>query len=163
MKETLTITRKIQIYPVGDKEEVDRVYKYIRDGMFNQNKAMNQYMSALYVAVMTDISKEDRKELNQLYTRISTSKKGSAYSTDIQFTKGLPIGAFTQKVQQDFQKSVKDGLLYGKVSLPTYKKDSPLLVHVDYVRLRNTNPHRDNGLYHNYKDEEEFLNALFFR
>lgn len=162
MKEVQTITRKVQIYPVGDKKEIDRVYKYIRDGMYNQNKAMNQYMSALYMSAIIDASKEDRKELNHLYTRISTSKKGSAYSTDIQFAKGLPVGAFTQKVKQDFQKSVKDGLLYGKVSLPIYKKDNPLLIHVDYVRLKRTNPHQDNGLYHNYKDEEEFLNALFF-
>ena len=162
MKEVQTITRKVQIYPVGDKKEIDRVYKYIRDGMYNQNKAMNQYMSALYMSAMMDVSKDDRKELNHLYTRISTSKKGSAYSTDIQFAKGLPVGAFTQKVKQDFQKSVKDGLLYGKVSLPIYKKDNPLLIHVDYVRLKRTNPHQDNGLYHNYKDEEEFLNALFF-
>lgn len=162
MKEAQIITRKIQIYPIGDKKEIDRVYKYIRDGMFNQNKAMNQYMSALYMATMMDISKDDRKELNQLYTRISTSKKGSAYSTDIQFAKGLPSTAsLGQKVRQNFQKSVKDGLLYGKVSLPNYKKDNPLLIHVDYVRLRSTNPHLDNGLYHNYENEEEFLNVLF--
>ena len=31
MKEVQTITRKVQIYPVGDKKEIDRVYKYIRD------------------------------------------------------------------------------------------------------------------------------------
>lgn len=45
----MILTRKIQLYPVGDKEEVNRVYQYIRDGIFNQNKAMNQYMTALYV------------------------------------------------------------------------------------------------------------------
>ena len=58
----MILTRKIQLYPVGDKEEVNRVYQYIRDGMFNQNKAMNQYMTALYVSTIQDISKDDRKE-----------------------------------------------------------------------------------------------------
>lgn len=160
--DTQTITRKIQIYPVGDKEEVDRVFKYLRDGIFNQNRAMNQYISALYVAAMQDASKEDRKELNNLYSRISTSKKGSAYTTDIEFPKGLPTGSsLGQKVRQDFSTQVKNGLLYGKVSLATYKKDNPLLIHVDYIRLRSTNPHTDNGLYHNYESHQEFLDVLF--
>lgn len=158
----MILTRKIQLFPVGDKEEIDRVYKYLRDGIFNQNKAMNQYISALYIATIEEISKEDRKELNQLYGRISTSKKGSAYDKDIEFPKGLPTTAsLGQAVRQDFQKSVKDGLLYGKVSLPTYRKDNPLLVHVDYVRLRRTNPHNDFGIYHNYESHTEFLGKLY--
>lgn len=158
----MILTRKIQIFPVGDKEEIDRVYKYLRDGIYNQNKAMNQYMSALYVSTIEDVSKEDRKELNQLYTRISTSKKGSAYDESIVFPKGLPTTAsLGQKVRQDFSKSCKDGLLCGKVSLPTYRKDNPLLIHVDYVRLRSTNPHQDNGIYHNYETHMDFLDHLY--
>lgn len=161
MLDTQTITRKIQLLPIGNKEEINRVYKYLRDGMLNQNKAMNQYISALFMSYMQEISKEDRKELNQLYSRISASKKGSAYSSDIEFAKGLPTGSsISQKVKQDFSKSIRDGLLCGKVSLPTYKKDNPLLVHVDYVRLRSTNPHLDNGLYHEYGSHQELLDAL---
>lgn len=158
----MILVRKIQLFPVGDKEEIDRVYKYLRDGIYNQNKAMNQYMSALYIALIERVSEDDRKELNKLYARISTSKKGSAYSEDIKFPKGLPIASsIKQKVQKDFKKSFKDGLMYGEVSLPTYKKDNPLLVHVDCIRLRNTNPHRDNGIYHNYKNHTEFLEHLY--
>ena len=158
----MILTRKIQLYPVGDKEEVNRVYQYIRDGMFNQNKAMNQYMTALYVSTIQDISKDDRRELNRLYTRIATSKKGSAYDLNVEFAKGLPTTAsLGQKVRQDFSKACKDGLLYGKVSLPTYRKDNPLLVHVDYVRLRETNPHTDNGVYHNYESYDEFISKLY--
>lgn len=158
----MILTRKIRLYPIGDKEEVDRVYTYLKDGIFNQNKAMNQYMSALYISAIKDISKEDRKELNRLYTRISTSKKGSAYDKSIEFPKGLPVsGDLGVKVRDDFSKAYKDGLLCGKVSLPTYKKDNPLLIHVDYVRLRSTNPHRDNGLYHNYGSHTDFLEKLY--
>lgn len=157
----MILTRKIQLYPIGDKEEVRRVYKYLSDGIFNQNKAMNQYISALYMSTVQEASKEDKQELNRLYTRISTSKKGSAYDKDIEFAKGLPIGTIGQKVKQDFQKSIKDGLLYGKVSLPTYRKDNPLLIHVDYIRLRNTNPHQDSGIYHNYSNYQEFLDSLY--
>ena len=158
----MVLTRKIQLFPVGDKEEIDRVYKYLRDGIFNQNKAMNQYMSALYVAEMENISKDDRKELNQLYGRIATSQKGSAYSKDIELPKGLPIcGSLGQTVRQDFSKACKDGLLCGKISLPTYKNYNPLIIHVNYVRLRSTNPYKDNGIYHNYKSHTEFLENLY--
>lgn len=119
-------------------------------------------MSALYISTIEDISKEDRKELNRLYGRISTSKKGSAYSKDIEFPKGLPTASsLVQAVKQDFSKACKDGLLYGKISLPTYRKDNPLLVHVDYVRLRSTNPHNDTGIYHNYESHTEFLEKLY--
>lgn len=156
------LTRKIQIIPVGDKEEINRVYTYIRDGMKAQNLAMNQYISALYMAEMQEISKEDRKELNHLYGRISSSKKGSAYDVhDIQFPVGLPTASsLTMKVKQDFSKSMKQGLKYGRVSLPNYKIDNPLLIHVDYVRLRSSNPHKDFGIYHNYENHNELMDAL---
>lgn len=158
----MILTRKIQLIPDGDKDETKRVYEYLRDGIFNQNKAMNQYMSALYMGVMHEISKEDRKELHGLYSRISTSKKGSGYSKDIEFPKGLPTASsLTKAVDLDFKKACKAGLLYGKISLPTYRKDNPLLIHVDYVRLRSTNPHKDNGIYHEYKNHAEFLEKLY--
>lgn len=156
----MILCRKVQIVPVGDKEEIDRVYKYIREGMENQNRAMNQYMSALYMAMMEDASLEDRKELNKLYSRISTSKKGSAYETDIVFPKGLDTSsALSQKVKQDFDTQMKKGLKYGRVSLATYKADNPLLIHVDYVRLRDKSK-KKCGLYHEYKDNNELYDYL---
>lgn len=161
MTETQIIARKIQLIPVGDKEEISRVYTYLRDGIKSQNIAMNQYMSALYSAMESDISKDDRKELNRLFGRISTNKLGSAYDKSVEFAKGLPLGGFHKKVQQDFGNAMKKGLKYGKLSLPTYRDNNPLLIHVDYVRLRSTNPHRDNGLYHNYKNHQDFLDNLF--
>ena len=83
----MILTRKIQLLIVGNNDEVNRVYSYIKEGTISQNKAMNQYMSALYLAELNEISKDDRNELNQLYSRISNSKKGSAYSQDIIFPK----------------------------------------------------------------------------
>lgn len=157
----MILTRKIQLLVVGNNDEVNRVFDYIREGMISQNKAMNQYMSALYLAELDKISKEDRKELNQLYGRISNSKKGSAYSQDIVFPKGLPTASsLSMKVKQDFKQSCKNGLMYGRVSLPTYRSDNPLLIHVDWVRLRSSNPHNDFGLYYNYKNHAEFLEHL---
>ncbi|MCM1308493.1 MAG: hypothetical protein NC223_07840 [Butyrivibrio sp.] len=47
MGDMQTITRKIRLLPVGDKEEVNRVYKYIRDGMYAQYQACNLLMGQL--------------------------------------------------------------------------------------------------------------------
>ena len=55
------LTRKVQLIPVGNKEEKDRVYKYLRDGIDAQNRAMNQYISALYFATINETTKEDRR------------------------------------------------------------------------------------------------------
>ena len=153
------ITRKIQLLPVGDKEEVSRIYKYLRDGIYNQNKAMNQYMSSLYLSEMYETTKEDRKELRNLYARVNSSKKGSAYGSDIEIPKGYRLGLITQKVESDFKKSKKDGLMSGKVSLPTYKKDNPLMMHVDDCNLRKFTS-RNNGIYHNYESHNDFLEHL---
>ena len=87
MTETQTITRKIQLIPVCDKEEINRVYTYLRDGIKSQNMAMNQYMSSLYSSMVVEMSKDDRKELNRLFSRISTSNLGSAYDKTIEFAK----------------------------------------------------------------------------
>ena len=54
------ITRKYQLKVIGDKEEIDRVYKYIREGTEAQNKALNEAMSALYAANLLDMSKDDK-------------------------------------------------------------------------------------------------------
>lgn len=157
-----TITRKVKLYPIGDKEEVDRVYTYLREGIKSQNQAMNQYMSTLYIEMIKDASKEDKKELNALYQRISTSKKGSAYDKTLEFAKGLPMGgSITKKVNSDFSNAMKKGLRYGRVSLPTYRDINPLLVHRDYVRLLETNPHLKNGIYHNYENIEDFKEHLY--
>ena len=155
------ISRKIQLYPIGNKEEVNRVYKYLHDGMRAQNLAMNQYMSSLYIATQNEATKDDRKELHNLYQRISTSKKGSAYDLSIEFAKGLTSAScVVQKVENDFKNAMKKGLKYGKISLPTYRDTNPLIVHPDFVRLRSTN-RRDNGIYHNYNSHSEFLDHLY--
>lgn len=162
MNETCTIVRKIKLFPMGDKEEINRVYTYLREGIESQNRAMNQYMSTLYMAEMQEVSKEDRKELNALYQRIGTSKKGSAYDESIKFAKGLPMGgSIAQKVKADFSNAMKKGLKYGRISLPTYRDKNPLLVHRDYVRLLSTNPHLKNGIYHNYETMDEFKEHLY--
>lgn len=162
----MIINRKIQLIIIdnGNKEERTRVYKELRKGIYSQNRAMNAYMRDLYVFAAEDVIDDSREELRKLYRRVSNSKKGSAYSKEVEFFKGLLTASdLVRKVEQDFKKSCKDGLFSGKVSLPTYSKNNPLLIHVDYVRLRKTNPHRDMGIYHNYNSHQEFLDKLHKR
>lgn len=154
------LTRKYKLIPVGDKEEVNRVYTYLREGMEMQNKAMNQYMTALYVAQMLEATKEDRKELNECYSRIAANKKGSAYTDDIVFPKGLMTTAMIKrKVNEDFGNAMKKGLMHGRISLPTYRLDNPLLIHPDFVRLRSLSL-KDNGIYHKYDSPMDLINGL---
>ena len=151
MKKMITV-RKIILYPIGDKKEVERAYDWLKEGMIAQNKAMNEYMTGLYCAMVMDASKDDRKELDCLYSRISTSKKGSAYSVDnIIFPKGFPCGAMKNKVTTDFKIAMKKGLGYGVISLPTYKKTNPLYIPKEYA----------NKLYHNYESIEDFNKHLY--
>ena len=150
MSDTYIIVRKIQLKPVGDKEESNRVYTYLREGIKAQNLAMNQYMSALYAATIMGVSKDDRIELNNLFSRISNSKKGSAYDSSIQFAKGLGTTAqIKQKIGKDFE-NIKKDIISGKISLPTYKIDNPLLVKADFIKL-----------YHNYNSYQCFLDHLY--
>lgn len=156
-----TITRKYQLKVVGDKEEVDRVYKYLRDGIEAQNKALNEAISAMYVAKMLEMSTDDKKELRKLFSRITGTKRETGFTDDITFPIGLPTASdVAMKAKQDLDNAFKKGLKYGRTSLPSYKADSPLIVHVDFVHLRSTNTHRDNGIYSEYESPMDLVNAL---
>ena len=156
-----TLTRKYRLQVVGDNKEVDRVYKYLREGIEAQNKALNEAISAMYVAKMLDMSQEDRKELNKLFSRMTHGKNECGFTDDIVFPTGLGTPSRVKmKAQQDLDNAFKKGLKYGRTSLPSYKADNPLLIHVDYVRLRSTNPHNDFGIYSEHETPMDVVDAL---
>lgn len=163
----LTITRKITLFPQGDKQEVDRTYKYIRDGMEVQSLVMNQCISALYCAKLRKADKDEIKEITHLYSHIPTSKLGSAYDFDMdKYPTGLPLaGSIPRVCKQKLDKACKDGLMYGKVSLPTFKKTMPLMVHNDYVNILGTKKTsnggvKNTGFYHDYENPMDLVEAL---
>ena len=63
MSEYISV-RKVVIHPV---EDVDRVYKYLQDGMYNQNRAYNFGASLIYAAV---IERKPQEYINDLYKRL---------------------------------------------------------------------------------------------
>lgn len=136
---------------VGDKEEVSRVYKYIRDGQYAQNRAYNILISQVYAAVIRKASSEEIKEIYRKGSRTTGSKLGSLYDdVGLEFAKGLATTASVgMAVRNDFQASVKDGLLKGNVSLRNKKRESPLIVPAALI-----------SLYHKYEDNAAMSDAV---
>lgn len=170
MKNTQTITRKIKLIPLGEKEEVDRIYAYLRNGMEIQAKMLNQFFSAFYIAKMNKAPNEEIKDIISGYSRIPNSPKGSLYQLNEEDIKKFPIGlplasCVTMYGKKKFDKACKDGLLYGKVSLPSFRKDGTLMVPGRFldVRGRRNNEHskRNAGLYHTYESDFDFYEALY--
>ena len=151
MSKTQVVTKKMALYPLGDKDEVARVYTYIRDGMYAQNRAYNILISHVYQAIYTGKSNEEIKEIYRLGGRISTSKKGSLYDPEqITFPKGLPTAAsVTQRVRNDIAQATTKGLFKGKVALSNRKLRDPLLIEKQQF-----------SFYHNYENDDEFISVI---
>ena len=78
-EDIMVVTKKVKLSVVGDKDEVRRVYDYIRNGCYAQNTAYNYLMSAVYSSYRLNESPEARKELYQMGSRTKGSSKGSLY------------------------------------------------------------------------------------
>lgn len=154
VKENYVITRKVKLQPVGDGEEIKRVYKYIRDGMYNQNKAYNILASTIYAKMFIGC---DKDELKEMYRRGERNPKEndplySLYKYDeIVFPKGLGNASDVgEKVKAYFKQAQKDGLFKGKVSLQNRKLTAPL-----WIRKQTF------SFYYPYETYQEFLDHLY--
>lgn len=152
--ENYIITRKIKLHPVGDGEEIKRVYKYIRDGMYNQNKAYNILASTIYTKMFTGC---DKDELNDIYKRGARVPRENdpSYSLykygEIIFPKGMKTqSTIYQKVKAYFKQAQKDGLFKGKVSLQNRKLTAPLWIE-----------RQQFSFYYPYETYQEFLDHLY--
>lgn len=121
-----TLTRKIQLVPVGDKEEVSRVYQFIRDSQYAQYQALNLLMGQItgkFYSCGRDLNNEEFKEF-----RKEIFRNTNPIFKDIKFGKGVDTpSAVTQKVKQDFSTSIKNGLARGERSITNYKRTTPLI------------------------------------
>lgn len=103
----MTICRKIKLFPVGDKEEINRVYDFIRNGQYAQYQACNLLMGQLmseYYKYNRDIkNKEFKARQKEIMTNSNIILK------DIDFATGVDTpSAVTQKVKQDFSTALKN-------------------------------------------------------
>ena len=145
----MIICRKIKLFPVGDKEEINRVYKFIRDGQYAQYQACNllmgQLMSEYYkynCDIKNEIFKGKQKEI---------CKNSNPLFKEIEFATGVDTAsAVTQKVKQDFSTALKNGLAKGERTITNYKRTNPLITRG-----------RDLRFYHEYENYNEFLEKLY--
>lgn len=127
-------SKKLQLIPVGDKEEINRVYKYLRDGIYNQYLALNIYMSqlgTLYYKYDKDYkSAEYKEEQRKIFRNTNEQIK------KLNLPKGLgSSGTVGMRVKSDFSTALKNGLAKGERQLPYYKRDYPLLVDGRFLRF----------------------------
>lgn len=153
----MVTTKKIRLIPVGEKEEKERVYKYIRDGIYSQYRILNTYMSqlgTLYYSMDRNISDpEFKSQYNAIFRNTNTAIH------DIEQAKGLGMtGNCGMKVKQDFSTALKGGLAKGERQLPYYKRDFPLLVGGRFLNFYKGEDH-----YINDDGEEVECNAYFIK
>lgn len=163
------ITRKIILRPTGSTEEIDHAYSYIRNGMEIQSQMMNMCISAMYTAKLSHMDSDDYKKMLLQYGRTPNSKLKSAYAR-LDMDK-YPTGLHTasdvlNECKKCFKTACNNGLLYGKISLPTFKQDMPLIVRSEFVSVMGTKMKapgkpRKNGFYHDYANLDELKTALF--
>lgn len=80
------ITRKLKLLPIGEEEEVNRVYDYIRNGQYSQYNALNILMGQLaskYYECKRDLSSAEFKEAQK-----SILSNSNPNLCDIEFAKG---------------------------------------------------------------------------
>ena len=104
--------------------------------------------------------------------RAKAQRKPSRTKSDYSLYDGLvnidlfPTGLATcsmvaYELDSLFGKAISDGLLYGKVSLPTYKSTMPLMIQGDYCKLYKKHGGKGRGgFYHEYDTDAEFYQAI---
>lgn len=149
MSNTQVITRKIKLFPIGDKEEINRVYTYIRNGQYAQYQASNLLMGELmsiYYKYNRDIKNENfKEEQKEIY------KAKNPIFEEIEFAIGNDtLSAVTQKVKQDFSTALKNGLAKGERTITNYKRTNPLITRSRVLKFK-----------HNYESHQDFLDNLY--
>ena len=167
---TYVVSRKYQLHIDGDKEEVNRVYQYLRDAIYNQNKAYNILISHVYAAIYSGKSTE---EINEIYKRGKRKPKedNPEYSLykfgEINFPVGVPIASSVGMMVKDGIKKAKaDGLFKGQSSLPNRQLDAPLRIESQcfsfYYEQENYPDFLDDLFHGEPKVHMKFVNGIHF-
>ena len=86
-KDRMIICRKIKLLVMGEKEEIDRVYKFIRNGQYAQYRASNLLMGQLmseYYKYNCDTKNEDFKKKQK-----EICKNSNPLFKEIEFATGV--------------------------------------------------------------------------
>lgn len=139
------VTKKIRLYPIlpdADlienesernseiKKEKDRVYQYLRDAMYWQNKAYNLLLSAVYSKLMVG-DYDGAQDLYKKASRNPGTKKdgGSFWTEEFDFKKMICTPSTVQyAVKSYFKSSSGKEVLKGNESLQNVKRTAPLQI-----------------------------------
>lgn len=136
---------KFKLYPIGDKNEVNRIYKFIRDGQYAQYVGLNLLMGQL--ASKYYECNRDLNNINFIEFKKTKMTNSNPILSEIQFATGVDTPSLiTQKVKQDFSAAIRNGLAKGERTITNYKRTNPLL-----TRNRNLKF---------YADDETDLNRI---
>lgn len=114
--------RKLQLYIVGTDEEIKDRYKYLRDSIYAQYRALNLvygYIGLHYLDI------RDLKEFNKWLKELRSSTIDYG---DIVFGKGIDTKSITlNTVKKHFKADIKNGAAKGERSFRNYKRNYPLI------------------------------------
>lgn len=165
---------------INKEMAVDYTYSLIREAMESEARRKNYILSYIYSELVSmgasymeykDVCKKINELLKPAY-RKKGSKKGSIYdNTEIDnILEGYGF-AFNQGFTRKIKDCVKNGLLIGKVSLPTYKLDSPFSIskqsmcfshnYDSFEELCEYIYKNDSDIYFNYGSNEKPTIAKF--
>lgn len=148
---TVTFVKKIKLFPQGDRNEIKRVYDFIRNGQYAQCQGLNLMMGALtskYYACGKNLKAPEFVEYQKVLFKKSTM---DILLKDIEFSTGCDTkSAITRIVKNDFNAALKNGLAKGNRTVTNYKFTYPLV-----IRSRNI------MFYHDYESDEQFLEHLY--
>jgi IS605 OrfB family transposase len=161
----MILCRKIKLFPHGDKEEVKRVYDFIRNGQYAQYQALNLGMGLLtsaYLCNNRDIKAEMFKNTQKQITNSNDIFKG------IDFAKGVDtLSAVTQKIKQDFSAALKNGLAKGERCITNYKRTNPLITRGRDLKLYSEKETLDtineDIFKHDFKLYIKWVNKIIFK
>lgn len=122
----MTSVHKLKLYPIGDKEEINRVYKFIRDGQYAQYQGLNLLMGQL-ASKYYELNKDFKcQEFVEFKKKCLTNS--NPILKDIQFSTGVDtLSAITQRVGKDFKIALENGLAKGERTITNYKRTFPLI------------------------------------
>lgn len=133
-------------------------YSLIKDAMESEARMKNYILSWMFATMIENgvqymDFKEQKKFINEMIKpayRVKGSKKGGLFD-DVEIKNILSrYGiSFSQELTRKVSDSVKNGLLNGKVSLPTFKLNSPFSVAKEHM-----------GFSHDYDSIEELFEHI---
>jgi IS605 OrfB family transposase len=149
MKENI-ITRKIELIPIGDKQEKNRIITKIKDWQYISRKAANFIASHFYLqdqAKEMIYVKEDVRVKLLNYAKdkegiLNTSYLNTVYKILSEKFKGtIPMGSLATLSQNIYKtyKSEKSDVLKGEKSLRSYRNNIPFVLPKSLIKSLNYN------------------------